>query len=165
MIAKTSYLPNETLTPKTALSDMPDAPQSGEKAMRAYQRTDLSLCSSNRPPWDRCSGQSIQQRGIQARRRTAYLDQVAQDLLHLGGINDDGQHSHFRGSARTDPRIDLVHLSDQPRPCGACGAFGECAHGRLRFRVRAVLLVRSLPSRRGVSCNVLPQGPFPLASR
>ena len=27
--------------------------------------------------------------------RAAYLDQVAQDLLHLGSIGDDGQHSHF----------------------------------------------------------------------
>ena len=31
-------------------------------------------------PGDPCSGQSAQQRGIQARRRAAYLDQVAQQL-------------------------------------------------------------------------------------
>jgi hypothetical protein len=42
----------KTPTTKTALFDMRDAPQGGEKAMRAYRRTDLSLCSYNGQPGD-----------------------------------------------------------------------------------------------------------------
>ena len=41
----------KTPAAKTALFDMPDAPQDGEKAMRAYRRKDLSLCSYNGPAW------------------------------------------------------------------------------------------------------------------
>jgi len=43
----------------------------------------------------RCKKKAVSAAGIQARRRAAYLDQVAQDLLHFGSIGDDGQHSHF----------------------------------------------------------------------
>jgi len=86
------------------------------------------------------------QRGIQARRREAYLDQVAQDLRHPGGIGDDGQHSHFRVAARTDQPIDLIHFSDQshalPRYEGSGDgrarlvivAYRTCAQGRQPFR-------------------------------
>ena len=45
--------------------------------------------------YERSFGQSVQQRWIQARRRAPYLHQMAQDLLHLGGIGDSSQHPRW----------------------------------------------------------------------
>ena len=151
----------KTPTAKTALFDMPDAPQGGEKAMRAYRRTDLSLCSYNGPAWGsmlwtissaatdpipEALAVSLALRRLPPKGRAAYLDQVVQDFLHLGGIGDDGQHSHFRVAARTDQPIDLIHFSDQSHALPRYEGSGDgrarlvivashtCAQGRQPFR-------------------------------
>ena len=41
---------------------------------------------------------------------------MAQDLQHLRGIRDDGEHSHGLGATRTEQGIDFIEFLDQPSP-------------------------------------------------
>ena len=53
---------------------------------------------------------------MKARRWLCDLDEMAQDLQHLRGIRDDGEHSHGLGATRTEQGIDFIELLDQPSP-------------------------------------------------
>ena len=46
---------------------------------------------------------------------------MAEDLVHLDGIHDDGEDLHRATAAVAQKRIDLIDLGDQPCPCGRCG--------------------------------------------
>lgn len=102
---------------------------------------------------------SVERGGIEPRGCTADVQQVAEDLSHLGWIGDEGDEAHLVSASGADQRIDFVDLCDQLCPCRTAGLLRH-REGLGRPWVRGYTLgVQVLPSCGGHARDVGPVRP------